>query len=780
MKKLVKSGFLFALTIILFTILSCYTEGSKVTVASQVVLPVDSRVVNVRDFGAKGDGVTDDTTAIQAAIANPDGRSFIYLPNGTYLVSKTLIWPSPSHIARIVQGQSQDGTIIKLKDKAASFDDPKSPKAVLSTFEGDSTGSAFRDSIYDLTVDVGSGNEGAYGIRFTSNNQGGIRNVTIRSDDGQGPAGLALDKAWPGPSMIKNLRVVGFDYGIFTASPEYSLTFDHITLENQKIAGINNTWNLLSIRGLTSRNTVPVIKSEGVNPNDGRSFTVVIDGSFTGGSASNAAIELNAGNVFVRDITTSGYKAVIKKGGIVVPSTSVAEYVSGKSYSLFSSPQKSLNLPVVEVPTVPWDDVNTWANVEAYGANGTGNDGNVLDHADWANARLNTPSGETYLSDLTWISAINGFGPVEKDRSNGEINASDGRTIALKGKTYAKGLGVHAPSEIRYNLGGKYSTFIADVGVDDEVGGNGSVVFEVWADGERLYNSGVIYGNTATKQVKVSMAGKQELKLLVTDANDDTAAIQAALDAGKTTVYFPHGNYQLSDTLRVRGNVRRIIGLESSLEVTDPLRSQTSPVFRFEGGTQDVVVLERFATNFGSYKYTWFEHASPKTLVLKNIAINSAKAYRNTTGAGRLFIEDVVGGDWVFDHQEVWARQLNPENEGTKIVNNGGKLWILGLKTEKAGTVVETKAGGKTEILGGLLYPVQPVPAEQPAFINDGSSLSVSIAESCYASDYNYKVIVKETRDGVTKTLPNTAIPGRTFCSFTLPLYVGNRDETPF
>lgn len=739
------------------------------------MFPVESRVVNVRNFGAKGDGVTDDTAAIQAAIANPSGTSLIYFPNGTYVVSKTLLWPTPSYVARILQGQSQDGTIIKLKDKVAGFGDPKNPKAVVSTFEGDSTGSAFRHSIYDLTVDVGSSNPGAYGIRFTSNNQGGIRNVTIRSSNGQGRAGLALDKAWPGPSMIKNVRIVGFDYGIFAVGPEYSLTFEHITLENQKVAGINNVWNLLSIRGLTSRNTVPVIKSEGVNPNDGRSFTVVIDGNFTGGSDSNAAIEVNAGSVFARNITTSGYKAVIKKGGTVVPGTSVAEYVSGKSYSLFSSPQKSLNLPVVEVPTVPWDDVSSWANVEAYGASGTGSDGTDYDHADWADARLIAPNGETYLSDLTWSSTTNGFGPVEKDRSNGDFNAGDGRTMTLNGKTYTKGLGVHAPSEIRYKLDGKYSNFIADVGVDDEVGDKGAIAFEVWADGDKLYNSGVMYGSTPTKQVNVSVAGKQELKLVVTEASDDTAAIQAALDSGKTTVYFPNGNYKISGTLHVRGNVRRIIGLESYLEVMDPLRSQTNPVFRFEEGNQDVVMLERFATNFGSYNYTWFEHASPKTLVLRNIAINSAKTYRNTTGAGRLFIEDVVAGDWVFDHQEVWARQLNPENEGTKIVNNGGKLWILGLKTEKAGTVVETKAGGKTEVLGGLLYPIQPVPAEQPAFINDGSSLSVSIAESCYASDYNYKVIVKETRERVTKTLPNTAIPGRTFCSFTLPLYVGDR-----
>ena len=61
------------------------------------------------------------------------------------------------------------------------------------------------------------------------------------------------------------------------------------------------------------------------------------------------------------------------------------------------------------------------------------------------------------------------------------------------------------------------------------------------------------------------------------------------------------------------------------------------------------------------------------------------------------------------------------------------------------------------------------------AFINDESQLAVSIAESCCAKDNNYKIIVKETKNGVTKTLRNSAVPGRTFCSFTLPLYVGDR-----
>ena len=51
----------------------------------------------------------------------------------------------------------------------------------------------------------------------------------------------------------------------------------------------------------------------------------------------------------------------------------------------------------------------------------------------------------------------NGWGPVEKDRSNGEAGASDGEPITLNGVTYAKGLGAHAASDVRYALNGACS-----------------------------------------------------------------------------------------------------------------------------------------------------------------------------------------------------------------------------------------------------------------------------------------------------------------------------------
>ena len=56
-----------------------------------------AQTVSVMDFGAKGDGVTDDTAAIQAAVTASSGKA-LYFPQGTYLVSSAITLVSNIHI----------------------------------------------------------------------------------------------------------------------------------------------------------------------------------------------------------------------------------------------------------------------------------------------------------------------------------------------------------------------------------------------------------------------------------------------------------------------------------------------------------------------------------------------------------------------------------------------------------------------------------------------------------------------------------------------------------
>jgi alpha-galactosidase len=120
-----------------------------------------------------------------------------------------------------------------------------------------------------------------------------------------------------------------------------------------------------------------------------------------------------------------------------------------------------------------------------------------------------------YLSDLVPVFAENAFGPVEIDISNGEGAAGDGSKITLGDTRYAKGLGVHAPADIRYDLGGSCMAFAADVGLDAEVGQQGTAVFQVWADGALIYDSGVLRGGMAPVPVHLDIPGVHELRLVV-------------------------------------------------------------------------------------------------------------------------------------------------------------------------------------------------------------------------------------------------------------------------
>jgi alpha-galactosidase len=136
------------------------------------------------------------------------------------------------------------------------------------------------------------------------------------------------------------------------------------------------------------------------------------------------------------------------------------------------------------------------------------------------------PTGTVAVSDLTWTYAANGLGPVEKDLSNGFSEAGDGTPISLMGTAYTKGLGVAAPAAVIYRLNKNCTAFTADVGIDDSTNGQGSVVFQVWADRMTtpLYDSGTITGgqgeNPAVKHISVDVTGVRRLKLMVNNAGD--------------------------------------------------------------------------------------------------------------------------------------------------------------------------------------------------------------------------------------------------------------------
>lgn len=187
-----------------------------------------------------------------------------------------------------------------------------------------------------------------------------------------------------------------------------------------------------------------------------------------------------------------------------------------------------------------------------------------------------------------------------------------------------------------------------------------------------------------------------------TGAADASPALQKAIDSGSKTLYLPAGaNFLFSSAVEIRGPVQRIIGLEGRFT------AEGAPIWKLVDGRHPqklpdapVVIIERMSHQSGGAEIRVL-HESARTLV-----ISSATGFAiEGVGKGDLFLDDLCGHlDRLAPGQSAWCRQLNSEREGLKCRNAGGKLWILGMKTEKTGTLIDTTAGGITELNGLFVF----------------------------------------------------------------------------
>lgn len=105
------------------------------------------------------------------------------------------------------------------------------------------------------------------------------------------------------------------------------------------------------------------------------------------------------------------------------------------------------------------------------------------------------------------------WGTVRSRKSIGD------NSMKIGGAEYAVGVGTHAPSRYRLPVGGNALSFSAMVGVDDETGGKGSVVFRVLADGKVVAEVAAKGGEEA-KPIFADLAGARLVTLEVTDSGD--------------------------------------------------------------------------------------------------------------------------------------------------------------------------------------------------------------------------------------------------------------------
>ncbi|MFG2820000.1 beta-galactosidase [Kitasatospora sp. NPDC048365] len=137
---------------------------------------------------------------------------------------------------------------------------------------------------------------------------------------------------------------------------------------------------------------------------------------------------------------------------------------------------------------------------------------------------LTAPTATTDVSRLPFLGSTNGWGGgVKLDRSN------DNKTLTIGGTTYSRGVGTNAKSTVSLYVGGHCTRFTATVGVDDEVGGSGSVTYTVRADGADLTTTPVLRGSdsTATTIDIPVPAGTTVLELVAGDGGDGNTSDHA-------------------------------------------------------------------------------------------------------------------------------------------------------------------------------------------------------------------------------------------------------------
>lgn len=341
--------------------------------------------INVRDFGAVGDGKTDDTAAIQAAIAglpkftrrNPFGVKPLYFPNGDYLLSGTLkrveadgrYAPGLAFI-----GESEAGVTLRLKDAAPGFNDPDHPRPLLYFASGllgnapnaggkDYLGlgegnDAYQNYIETMTIDTGHNNPGAVGADYLASNVGAIRGVRIVAPDGKGKTGILLTRKWIGPALIKDVSIEGFDTGIDVANTEYSIALDGIRISKSGGYGIRNTSNSVSfsnvsistVNGVGIANLTPqaLLVGRGLRIEGKNEKTVLNQGYMNLVEPGGALVTSGKGSR--QDTTEEGNKL----DGVYGPSGKIGD--------------PAWQLPVKSAPAAPQYPTKEWADISKFGA----------------------------------------------------------------------------------------------------------------------------------------------------------------------------------------------------------------------------------------------------------------------------------------------------------------------------------------------------------------------------------------------------------------------------
>ncbi|KAH7317231.1 pectate lyase superfamily protein-domain-containing protein [Rhexocercosporidium sp. MPI-PUGE-AT-0058] len=306
---------------------------------------------NVKDFGAKGDGVTDDTAAINNAMkfgarcapgtcqSTTTTPAIVYFPSGTYLISSSII---DYYFTQII-GNPNGLPVLKATPKFNGFglidSNPYGPGGVLSYGSTNVFFRQIRNLIFDMTA-IPAGNS-TTGIHWPTSQATSLQNCVFKMSDAAGTQhqGLFIENG-SGGFMNDLVFYGGLSAAVFG---NQQFTVRNLTFYNA-VTAISQIWDWgWTYQGITVTNcTTGINMASGGRTGQSVGSVTIIDSTFTDtkvaiSTAHDAtSMPLTAGSLIIEKVTINNVGVAVQSSSGPLLSggtTTIGGWGQGHSYS---------------------------------------------------------------------------------------------------------------------------------------------------------------------------------------------------------------------------------------------------------------------------------------------------------------------------------------------------------------------------------------------------------------------------------------------------------------